>query len=61
MDHNREVVLETGEFLTSAKDAGNVVVGVYGGKPVYLRDVAAILDGPEEPSQYVFFGTARRR
>jgi len=56
VDHNREVVLEAGAFLASAKDAGNVVVGVYGEKPVYLREVAAILDGPEEPSQYVFFG-----
>ena len=56
VDHNREVVLEAGDFLASAEDAGNVVVGVYGEKPVYLREVAAILDGPEEPSQYVFFG-----
>jgi multidrug efflux pump subunit AcrB len=55
-DHNREVLLQTGSFLTSAKDAGNVVVGVHGEKPVYLRDVATIVDGPEEPSQYVFFG-----
>jgi multidrug efflux pump subunit AcrB len=56
-DHNREVLLQTGSFLTSAKDAGNVVVGVHGEKPVYLRDVATIEDGPEEPSQYVFFGS----
>ena len=55
-DHNREVLLQTGSFLTSAKDAGNVVVGMHGEKPVYLRDVATIVDGPEEPSQYVFFG-----
>src|ERR1039457_6083749 len=55
-DHNREVLLQTGSFLTSAKEAGNVVVGVRGDKPVYLRDVATIVDGPEEPSQYVFFG-----
>ena len=52
---NREVLLQTGSFLASAKDAGNVVVGVHGGKPVYLREVAEIVDGPEEPSQYVFF------
>ena len=52
---NREVLLQTGSFLASAKDAGNVVVGVHGGKPVYLREVAEIVDGAEEPSQYVFF------
>ena len=54
--NNREVVVETGAFLTSAEDVGNVVVGVSGGKPVYLRDVATIVDGAEEPSEYVFFG-----
>jgi multidrug efflux pump subunit AcrB len=55
--NNKEVVVETGGFLASAEDVGNVVVGVFGGKPVYLRDVATIVDGAEEPSQYVFFGT----
>jgi multidrug efflux pump subunit AcrB len=60
-DHNREILLEAGSFLSSAKDAGNVVVGVYGERPVYLREVAAIVDGPEEPSQYVFFGGGRAR
>jgi multidrug efflux pump subunit AcrB len=57
---NKEVMVETGAFLTSAEDVGNVVVGVSGGKPVYLRDVADIVDGAEEPSQYVFFGTGQR-
>ena len=53
---NHEVVVETGAFLRTAEDVGNVVVGVYGGKPVFLRDVADIVDGGEEPSQYVLFG-----
>jgi multidrug efflux pump subunit AcrB len=55
---NKEVVIETGAFLQSTEDVGNVVVGVFGGKPVYLREVAEIVDGAEEPSQYVFFGNA---
>ena len=54
--NNREVIVETGGFLSSAQDAGNVVVGVFEGKPVYLREVAEIKDGAEEPTQYVFFG-----
>jgi multidrug efflux pump subunit AcrB len=53
---NQEVLIETGAFLQSAEDVGNVVVGVYGGKPVYLREVAEITDGAEEPAQYVLFG-----
>src|SRR5262245_36636556 len=53
---NKEFVVETGAFLTQAADVGNVVVGVFGGRPVYLREVAAIVDGAEEPAQYVFYG-----
>jgi multidrug efflux pump subunit AcrB len=54
---NNEIIVDTGAFLHTADDVGNVVVGVYSGKPVYLRDVADIVDGAEEPSQYVFFGS----
>ena len=54
--HNQEVIIETGAFLTSAADVGNVVVGVFGGRPVYLREVGQIVDGAEEPSNYAFFG-----
>lgn len=54
---NREVAVETGAFLQSAEDVGNVVVGVYSGKPVYLKEVAAVQDGAEEPSNYVFHGS----
>jgi multidrug efflux pump subunit AcrB len=53
---NKDIVIETGAFLRSAEDVGNVVVGLFGGKPVYLREVADIVDGAEEPSQYVLFG-----
>ncbi len=54
--NNREFVIETGAFLTSAADVGNVVVGVFSGRPVYLREVATIVDGAEEPSNYTFLG-----
>ena len=54
---NSEVLVDVGEFLTTADDVRNVVVGSYGGRPVYLKDVASIADGPEEPSSYVWLGT----
>ena len=54
---SREIEVDAGSFLRDARDIGDVVVGVYGGKPVYLKDVASILDGPEEPSTYVWMGT----
>lgn len=50
---DREIAVETGAFLETAEDVGNIVVGVNNGKPVYLREVATILDEAEEPSQYV--------
>jgi multidrug efflux pump subunit AcrB len=53
---DREILLEAGPFLGDSRDLGRVVVGVRGGRPVYLRDVAEIVDGPEEPSSYVFLG-----
>lgn len=51
---NQTMLIESGGFITNAREAGQVVVGVYEGRPVYLRDVATISDGPEEPSSYVF-------
>ncbi len=53
---NREFLVETGAFLRTAEDVGRVVAGAAGGRPVYLRDVARIVDGPEEPADYVLFG-----
>ena len=52
---NHEYLLETGEFLRTADDVKNVVAGVAGDKPVFVRDVAEVSDGGEEPSQYVRF------
>ncbi len=54
---NQEYNVETGDFLRDADEVGAVVVGVSAGRPVYLRDVAEIRDGPEEPANYVLFGT----
>ncbi len=54
-----EYIVETEGFLKDAGDVGNVVVSVRDGRSVYLRDVARITDGPEEPSDYVFIGFGR--
>src|SRR6185369_16311671 len=54
---NREFLVETGGFLHTAAEVGDVVVGVANGRPVYLRDVAQIEDGAEEPADYVLYGT----
>jgi multidrug efflux pump subunit AcrB len=53
---NRQFSVKTGQFLATAKDIENVVVGAAGGRPVFLRDVATVRDGAEEPANYVHFG-----
>jgi multidrug efflux pump subunit AcrB len=56
---NVEFAVASGEFVRNAQDVGSVVIGVSKGRPVYLRDVADIRDGPAEPDDYVFFGFGR--
>jgi len=53
---NQEILLQTGTFMQNAADIGRIVVGVYGGRPIYLREVAEIIDGPAEPADYVLYG-----
>jgi multidrug efflux pump subunit AcrB len=55
--NNEEILIETGAFLKTAEDVGNVVVGVFSERPTYLREVAEIVDGGEEPAHYVLHGT----
>jgi multidrug efflux pump subunit AcrB len=52
---NTEYVVKTGQFFTDVRDVSRLVVGVSGDNPVYLSDVAKIVDGPEEVSNYTFF------
>ncbi|MDM8161886.1 efflux RND transporter permease subunit [Labilibaculum sp. K2S] len=54
--HDTEYLVETGRFLENSEDVANLVVGVYNGSPIYLKQVAEVIDGPEVPSQYVSFG-----
>ncbi|RDD31047.1 multidrug transporter AcrB, partial [Prosthecochloris sp. ZM] len=53
---NREFVVRTGQFLKSAEDVRGIIVGLYNSGPVYLGDVAEVIDGPEEVENYAFFG-----
>ncbi|MFA6444928.1 MAG: efflux RND transporter permease subunit, partial [Sterolibacterium sp.] len=53
---NTELLVQTGNYIESATDVKRLVVGVHGGKPVFMADVAKVLDGADQPSQYVWFG-----
>jgi len=54
---NREVLVQTGSFLSDAGEVKQLVVGVANGKPVFLRDIAEVRDGADQPNSYVWFGT----
>jgi len=54
---NVEYLVATGRFLRDVEEVRRVVVGVHGGHPVYLDDVARVEDGSDEPSDYVFLET----
>jgi multidrug efflux pump subunit AcrB len=47
----------TGSFLRNADDISRLVVGSYGGVPIYVRDVARVFQGPEEAKQLVAYYT----
>lgn len=54
LDHEFHVTVRPD--LHSAKDAGQLVVGVFDSRPVFLKDVADITDGPSEVTDYVRHG-----
>ncbi|WP_374564846.1 efflux RND transporter permease subunit [Ideonella sp.] len=54
---NQAIALDAGPWLASAREVGELVVGVHAGKPVFLQDVALVRDGPARPQRYVWHGT----
>ena len=50
-------------YLKNADEVGRLIVGQWHGKPVYLRDIASIQDGPAEVTTYhrIGFGPAGRK
>ena len=53
---NQEVLIQAGTFLTSPEQIGDLVVGLHAGRPVFLRDVAMIERGPEQPQSSAWMG-----
>ncbi len=50
------VRVEAGEPFTNVAELRDLVVGVFDGRPVFLKDVAQIEDGPDEVANYVRHG-----
>ena len=53
---DEEFRVHTGNFLQNEDDLKNLIVGTNEMKPVYLKQVATVSNGPESPKEYVDFG-----
>lgn len=53
---DRAAIVEGGLFIEDARELRDLVVNVVDGVPVYLADVARVLDGPSEPENYSWIG-----
>lgn len=57
---NQNFMINTDSFLQSVSDVEELVVGVHRGRPVYLRDLSKITDGPAEAHNYTRIGHSYR-
>ena len=53
---NREIALEAGPYFQAPSDVAATVIKTVAGRPVYLRDVARIEDGPADVGHYTRIG-----
>jgi len=49
-------VVDAGTFVPDARALGELVIHISGDRPVYLKDVATVIDGPAEVEQYSWMG-----
>lgn len=56
--NNKVILLESGDVLRHSHQLNSLVVNVVNGVPVYLQDVAKIVDGPVEPRFYTWLDSA---
>ncbi|MBT4522327.1 MAG: efflux RND transporter permease subunit [Halieaceae bacterium] len=55
--NDQAIVLESGDVLRTAEELPQLVINVVDGNPVYLQDVADIVDGPIEAQHYTWIKT----
>ncbi|MEO8015388.1 MAG: efflux RND transporter permease subunit, partial [Polaromonas sp.] len=57
---NQSIAIEAGPFLSQASEVADLMVSVRDGRPVFLKDVATVRDGPLPASRYVWHGLSTR-
>ena len=53
---DQSIQVRTGPFLQNVDEVKNLMVGVYQDRPVFLRDIARVVDEPEEATVYTRIG-----
>jgi multidrug efflux pump subunit AcrB len=53
---DQNIVVEAGDFIQSAGELRKLVINVVDGVPIYLEDVARVIDGPAEAISYTWLG-----
>ena len=59
VDADHVVPVRIDSFLGGAREVGDILIGAPDGKPVYLKDVARVEDGPEEVDSLSHFAWGR--
>jgi multidrug efflux pump subunit AcrB len=58
LNNNQRIEITAGDFFSQAKQVEDLVVGVDQGRPVFLKDIAEVVDQAEPAQHYVWFGKA---
>ncbi|WP_373020442.1 efflux RND transporter permease subunit [Thiomicrorhabdus sp.] len=56
VNNNKNQLVRVNGYLGNAKEVGDIIIGADMGRPIYLRDIATIEDGPEEADSYTRIG-----
>jgi multidrug efflux pump subunit AcrB len=56
---NKSISIEAGPYLSHASEVADLMVGVRDDKPVFLKEVADVKDGPLPASRYVWHGNGQ--
>lgn len=52
-----EITVYSGQFLRTAADVERLIVGIQGGRPIYVRDVATVTDGLSDATSVVQYAS----
>ncbi len=53
---DKAIQVESGPFIHSAEDVKDIVLGVRNGEPIFIKDIAKVVDGAEQTQRLVWFG-----